>query len=128
TSRNRDLFRCKIRAGVIRVKRPVLILSSTVVVWLAIGTVATVGTNAQNAPNPAQGRAAPAKPAPVAAHPATATPDFDAVVKRYCATCHTEARKPGGLSLASYDVAKAADHAEITEAMIRKLRAGMMPP
>jgi hypothetical protein len=95
-------------------------------VWLAGATISGI---AQNAPaRPAQGRAAPAKPAPVASHPATTTPDFNAVVKRYCATCHTEARKPGGLSLASFDITKVADHAEITEAMIRKLRAGMMPP
>jgi mono/diheme cytochrome c family protein len=98
--------------------RPVLIFSSTVIVWLGVATASGV----------AQRAATPAQPAPVASHAAAGAPDYNAVVKRYCATCHTDARKPGGLSLAAYDVSRAADHAEITEAMIRKLRAGMMPP
>jgi hypothetical protein len=34
----------------------------------------------------------------------------------------------GGLTLASFDVAKADQHPEIGEKMIRKLRAGLMPP
>ena len=91
-------------------KRFHLMVLSAVVVWLGLAA------------------SAQQRPAPVAAHAASATPDFNAVVKRYCATCHTDARKPGGLSLASFDVARAADRAEIAEAMIRKLQAGMMPP
>ena len=43
-------------------------------------------------------------------------------------TCHNDRAKPGGLSLASFDSAQAATHSEVTEKMIRKLRAGMMPP
>jgi cytochrome c551/c552 len=45
-----------------------------------------------------------------------------------CATCHDDEAKPGGLSLEHFDAAKVADNAEVTERMIRKLRAGMMPP
>ena len=37
-------------------------------------------------------------------------------------------RKTGGLSLAAFDVAHAAQNAEVAEKMIRKLQAGMMPP
>jgi len=51
-----------------------------------------------------------------------------ATVKQYCAVCHSERGKAGGLSLASFDVSGAAEHAPIAEKMIRKLRAGMMPP
>jgi hypothetical protein len=43
-------------------------------------------------------------------------------------TCHNDRAKAGQLSLASFDAAKAADHVDVTEKMIRKLRAGMMPP
>ena len=50
------------------------------------------------------------------------------MLKQYCVTCHSDRAKAGGLTLASYDVAQAAEHTEITEKMIRKLRAGMMPP
>jgi mono/diheme cytochrome c family protein len=51
-----------------------------------------------------------------------------ALVRQYCAGCHSERGKAGGLSLAAFDAAAAAQHGEVTEKMIRKLRAGMMPP
>ena len=51
-----------------------------------------------------------------------------AIVKQYCAGCHSERGKAGGLSLASFDAASVLDHADTTEKMIRKLRTGMMPP
>jgi len=51
-----------------------------------------------------------------------------ALVSQYCATCHNDRAKPGGVSLASFDAAKAPDNATLVERMIRKLRAGMMPP
>ena len=51
-----------------------------------------------------------------------------AVVKQYCTGCHSERGKAGGLSLAAFDATQVVDHADVTEKMIRKLRAGMMPP
>jgi cytochrome c551/c552 len=51
-----------------------------------------------------------------------------ALVKQYCAGCHSEKGKAGGLSLAAFDAGAAAQHADVAEKMIRKLRAGMMPP
>jgi len=51
-----------------------------------------------------------------------------AVVKQYCSTCHSERGKAGGISFANFDAAKIEDSGELTEKMIRKLRAGMMPP
>ena len=56
-----------------------------------------------------------------------------ALVKQYCATCHNDRNKnnAGGLSLASFDASKVGHDAllaETAEKMIRKLRAGMMPP
>jgi len=51
-----------------------------------------------------------------------------ALVKQYCAGCHSERGKAGGLSLAAFDAANVLEHAETTEKIIRKLRAGMMPP
>ena len=51
-----------------------------------------------------------------------------ALVKQYCAGCHSERGKAGGLSFASFDAASVVEHPETTEKMIRKLRAGMMPP
>ena len=51
-----------------------------------------------------------------------------ALVGQYCAGCHSERGKSGGLSLASFVVGEAPQHADVAEKMIRKLRAGMMPP
>ena len=68
-------------------------------------------------------------PAPVASHTPALTVDAQtALVKQYCTVCHNDKVKAGEMSLASFDAAKAAEHAERTEKMIRKLRAAMMPP
>jgi hypothetical protein len=50
------------------------------------------------------------------------------VVDRYCASCHSDQRRSGNLSLEGFDVTEALGRAETSERMIRKLRAGMMPP
>ena len=54
--------------------------------------------------------------------------DQTALVSRYCATCHSDRTKSGGLTLAGFNGPWAADHPDVVEKMIRKLRAGMMPP
>ena len=51
-----------------------------------------------------------------------------AMVKQYCATCHNDRNKPGGLSFTAFDASQAVEHASVTERMIRRLRSGMMPP
>ena len=51
-----------------------------------------------------------------------------ALVTQYCVGCHNERGKAGGLTLAAFDPATVDQHPHITEKMIRKLRAGMMPP
>ena len=71
---------------------------------------------------PPRGPGAAAKP--VASH----TQDLNPVVRRYCAGCHSDKGKAGGLSLAAFDVAHAAQTPEVAEKMIRKLQAGFMPP
>ena len=50
------------------------------------------------------------------------------VIQDTCVRCHNERRLSGNLSLVGFDVDKADQNAEIAERMIRKLRAGMMPP
>ena len=59
---------------------------------------------------------------------APAAPDSPAIFKQYCVTCHSERRQTGGLSLEGLDPANAAEHGDIWEKVIRKMRAGMMPP
>src|SRR5262245_23593078 len=51
-----------------------------------------------------------------------------AVLDRYCVTCHNDKAKAGGLALDTMDLAGIRDRAETWEKVVRKLRAGMMPP
>ena len=50
------------------------------------------------------------------------------VVQQYCVLCHNDAAMQGGMSLQHYDVDRPETNPELGEKMIRKLRAGMMPP
>ena len=50
------------------------------------------------------------------------------VVQQYCVVCHNDQLLTGNVSFQALDVDKAAEKADIAERMIRKLRAGMMPP
>jgi Protein of unknown function (DUF1592)/Protein of unknown function (DUF1588)/Protein of unknown function (DUF1585)/Protein of unknown function (DUF1587)/Protein of unknown function (DUF1595)/Planctomycete cytochrome C len=50
------------------------------------------------------------------------------LLNQYCVTCHSDKLKTANLSLQSADINTAGDHPEIWEQVIRKLRAGMMPP
>ena len=52
----------------------------------------------------------------------------DDVVARYCVRCHNDRRLVGNLSLEGFKTGDAPVAAETAERMIRKLRAGMMPP
>jgi cytochrome c5 len=51
-----------------------------------------------------------------------------AVLDKYCVGCHNSKLKTANLELDKLDLAHLSDHAEIGEKVIRKLRAGMMPP
>ena len=50
------------------------------------------------------------------------------IVEEYCLRCHSARRRVGDLVLEGFDIADAALHRPTIEKMIRKLRAGMMPP
>ena len=54
--------------------------------------------------------------------------DGSATVKQYCVECHNYAEQVGGLSLERVDFADIGTHAETWEKVVRKLRAGVMPP
>jgi len=51
-----------------------------------------------------------------------------ALVDQYCVTCHNTRLKTGGLLLDQLDLTHLADHAETGEKVVRKVRAGLMPP
>lgn len=65
---------------------------------------------------------------PVAATTTQREPDGAAFLQQYCIGCHNENAKVAGLMFDKLDIARAGDNAETWEKVIRKLRAGMMPP
>ena len=67
-------------------------------------------------------------PAPVVQSSPSDVSDPAVTVRRVCMSCHNDQALRGNLSLEGFDVAAAAAHPETAEKMIRKLRAGMMPP
>jgi hypothetical protein len=75
-------------------------------------------------------------PAPVAAHVATGlTADSEReLFTRYCVSCHNEKAKTAGvdssrkLTIDSIDFKDVHKHADKLELIVRKMRAGMMPP
>jgi hypothetical protein len=79
------------------------------------------------APRPARVSQRPAAPASSVA----TVPDVSAqraLVDQYCVPCHNQKLKTANLLLDQLDLAHLGDHAEIAEKVVRKLRAGMMPP
>ncbi len=50
------------------------------------------------------------------------------VINTYCITCHSDRTRTGGLSLERADLVDVPKGAETWEKVIRKIRAGMMPP
>jgi cytochrome c5 len=107
---------------------------------LLFGSVAILGcviaygpaTGQQRAPGtpppitPVNVQRAPAAAAPAA--PALSAATERAVLDRYCVTCHNDKTKTANLSLQNLDLTTAGDHAELWEKVVRKLRAGLMPP
>jgi cytochrome c5 len=86
-----------------------------------------------SAPKPAVSTA----PAPQAGGPAQAgtasangavTASERALLDQYCVTCHNDKLKRANLSLEKLDLTTVGDNAELWEKVIRKLRAGVMPP
>src|SRR5579864_3689161 len=71
--------------------------------------------------------AAPAQQPPSRSNPAPAIPQR-ALLDKYCATCHNDKLKTGGLTLQTADVANPSTSAGTWEKVIRKLRVGAMPP
>src|SRR4249920_1154195 len=107
-----------------------------------IGLTCAVALSAQ-APAPAapasQSAAPSTSPVPAPVPVTGTTPALDAaaerdLLNRYCVGCHSERAKAAGMdsarkiSLDSIDLTNVHPHAEKLELVVRKLRAGMMPP
>ncbi len=90
-------------------KRSVLLLRAGVVLVMLVATagMATAGQAASAAPN--------------------ATPER-ALLDRYCVACHNDRLQTAGLELDTADVTDVAADPALWERVVRKLRAGAMPP
>ena len=77
-----------------------------------------------------QAAAAPPRqtPAAVTAKPTAPTPDHAALVKHTASRCHNERLKTAGLALDGVSLTDIPAGAEVWEKVVRKVRAGMMPP
>jgi mono/diheme cytochrome c family protein len=56
------------------------------------------------------------------------SPDYRAVLDRYCVSCHNDRARTGGLALDRMDLGQVPAGAEVWEKVVRKVRSGMMPP
>ncbi len=108
-------------AGDAKMKKFALALVCTAIVCL--GFVVSPGM-AQRASVAAAAPGTASSDAP----PPPAREEPDVIIGRFCLRCHNDAQLTGGLTFESFNVAKAGENAEVAERMIRKLRAGMMPP
>ncbi len=75
-----------------------------------------------------QAQSARSGPTPAAGAATAAEPAAHAVLQRYCFACHNQRARTGGLALDVLDMTQLGEHAEVWEAVIRKLRTGAMPP
>jgi mono/diheme cytochrome c family protein len=93
---------------------------------LAVAAV-VVASSASSRPQAAPRQAPVAQPA--SSQPQSPSqPQYAALVKQYCVTCHNERAKTGGLVLSTLDMSNIQPDAEVWERVLRKLRAGAMPP
>src|SRR5947207_2256816 len=108
--------------------------------WVAILSVALSHGQPARAQAQATGIVAASSAAPSSARePATAVarlsaPDVGSAAKQralldqYCVVCHNDKLKTANLSLEKLDLTTAGEHPELWEKVVRKLRAGVMPP
>src|SRR4051812_31484501 len=80
------------------------------------------------APKTATTATAAAKPAVQTSAAATAAVKQKEVIDYYCMECHSKAAHFGGLALESLDITHVGQNRKEWEKVVKKLRAGMMPP
>src|SRR5262249_23197854 len=98
---------------------------------MALGAI-TLGSLAFVVVGQTAGQRGQAPPAASSTKPApAATPSYvaqKALIDEYCMECHSRAARNGNLSLEDLDIAHVSKDVKDWERVVRKLRAGMMPP
>jgi mono/diheme cytochrome c family protein len=87
--------------------------------FLIVGGMAAWLASSQN------GFALPGQPA---GSGQSSLPQQKKIVQQYCVGCHNEKMKSGGLAIDPATLDSVGDHAVVWEKVVRKLRAGLMPP
>ena len=105
-------------------------LSVSIALWVVVA-MSTASPSGQTS-TPSERRAVPVS-APVSAAQRRLPEGLNglpwrALLDTYCVTCHNDRLKTANLSLQGLDLTKVADHADLWEKVVRKLRAGVMPP
>jgi cytochrome c5 len=111
------------------VKNVLLVVACAVPMSMILVT----GQTGTPTPAPKATTTAPAAATPVSAAPGVAATDPEmatqrAVLDKYCVTCHNQKLKTANLEIDKLDLAHLNEHAEVAEKVIRRLRAGLMPP
>ncbi|MGI9625900.1 MAG: DUF1592 domain-containing protein [Longimicrobiales bacterium] len=108
----------------------VFLAAVTLNLGLALGFSLPDASSALDSSAPSKGPAGPVSEGHGAVVNDLASAAFadNEVVQEYCVRCHNERRLRGNLSLEEFDATNPAAQAPVAEKMIRKLRAGMMPP
>ena len=97
-------------------------IATALVVLTAVSAVTLRGQSTASVP------AAPPAPRRVTTTPTARLDTQRALLDKYCVTCHNERVKTANLSLQGADLTAIGEHAELWEKVVRKLRAGVMPP
>ena len=103
----------------------------TWLVFVGAGTLLLLAGGANAGAAAAGESASPVEPAVVRQAPAEAVNSAEAsgtVIRRYCVACHNGRTLTAGLALDDVDLTRVGEHAELWENVVRKLRAGLMPP
>lgn len=81
-------------------------------------------------PSAVRGELTQGQPPQATASPSTDPPTspHQALLVRYCVTCHNQRLKTAGLALDTLDVTKVGIDAAVWEKVVWKLRGGIMPP
>ena len=99
--------------------------------WLAFVVAAMLLLPSGGAASGPAGSTAPVEPAGAGqalAEAADAAQASRTVIRRYCVACHNGRTLTAGLALDDVDMTRVGEHAELWEMVVRKLRAGLMPP
>src|SRR5262245_29657445 len=103
-----------------------LLVGCMMAAFTALTYAETKVTSPRQASPTAAPAAAPQRAATAASPPSAATER--ALLDQYCVTCHNDKTKRANLTLEKLDLTTAGDHPELWERVVRKLRAGVMPP